>query len=100
MAYITTRRYNNYYNQLLFVQSQIDAYEAAYLAAIPNVEIQKYDFDSNEGRQRVERRNPQEIQDILDGLYSKQDWLLRKLQGGGIVNMNVRRKPYGVRNRI
>ena len=57
-------------------------------------EISQYTFDSAEARQEAKRVKIAEIKEQIDALQSEQAQLIRKLAGGGVVNMNLRRKPY------
>ena len=74
------------------LDTQIAAFETAYLAAAANSEIEEYQFDSGDGRQRVERRSPKEIRVEIDSLQAKKSRLVRKLSGSGSVNMSLRRR--------
>jgi hypothetical protein len=73
----------------------IAAAEASLLTAIENSEIETYRFDSGDGSQRADRRNPQEINDLIDDLAARRDRLQRKLDGTSNVTLNWRRRSYG-----
>jgi hypothetical protein len=73
----------------------IDACYDSLLTGIENAEIERYRFDSGEGSQRADRRDPRQINDLLDDLTSKRDRLARKLAGTSNATMNWRRRGYG-----
>jgi hypothetical protein len=81
--------------EIVKLTALIDACYASLLTGIENAEIETYRFDSGEGSQRADRRNPQEINDLLDDLTSKRDRLARKLAGTSNVTINFRRRGYG-----
>jgi hypothetical protein len=55
---------------------------------------ESYKFDSGEGSQHVKRRSLDELKKQIDSLLNERELLLRKLECGGIVNLNLRRKVY------
>lgn len=59
-----------------------------------STDIREYRFDSGEGSQRVEYKTFKEMTAIVDWLESRIDYLTRKLNGTGLLNMNLRRKQY------
>lgn len=76
-------------------QAQLDALNAAFLAACENVEYQETRFNSGEGSQWVERRSPEEIQRTINRLEQEIDQLNAKLNHTGIINLTLRRRGYG-----
>lgn len=62
------------------------------LSSLLSVDHESYKFDSNEGAQQVKRLKMLDLKEIIDSLESEIENLNRKLRGGGIVNINVRRK--------
>ena len=55
--------------------------------------VDQYTFDSSEGMQKAKRVSLSELKEQIDSLRAERDQLCRKLKGGGVVNMNVRRNP-------
>lgn len=83
------------------VNDQITRIETAIEGSFDNAEVEMYRFDSGEGWQQTRRRSPEELFRLLERLESRRNWIQRKLcQGGGLVNMNVRRKQGYYRGRI
>jgi hypothetical protein len=54
----------------------------------------EYRFDSGEGSQKTEYKDPRQLKDIIDSLEAQIEADYRRLNGTGIVNMNLRRKRY------
>ena len=54
--------------------------------------VEMYRFDSTEGEQTTKRRKIQEMRDQIQILESEIDNIRRRLNGTGIVNMNMRRR--------
>lgn len=54
--------------------------------------VEMYRFDSTEGEQTTKRRKIQEMRDQIQSLESEIDNIRRRLNGTGIVNMNMRRR--------
>lgn len=57
-------------------------------------EILEYRFDSGEGSQRTEYKSFSEMTKIVDWLESRISYLQRRLNGTGLMNLNLRRKQY------
>jgi predicted RNA binding protein with dsRBD fold (UPF0201 family) len=73
------------------VNSQLEKLYTSYDSAIENSEIEEYSFNSMEGSQRTTRRKPEEILKSINVLEAKRDQITKKLNGTGLVNMNLRR---------
>jgi uncharacterized coiled-coil DUF342 family protein len=73
-------------------EAQLASLETAYDALIH--EIDEYKFNSGEGNQQVKYKSLKQISDEITRLEAEIDSLWRKLNGRGIVNMNLRRKNY------
>ena len=80
------------------IQAQIDKldiligkYEAALFAAADGSPIEEYRFDSGDGSQRTQFRDPNKINDLIDDLTARRNRLQAKLDGTGIVSINLRR---------
>jgi len=57
-------------------------------------DIGEYSFDSGEGSQRVKYRSLADLQKYIEWLESRIGYLYRRLNGTGLVNLNLRRKGY------
>lgn len=77
------------------IDLQIAAAETALLSSIENSEIETYRFDGGDSSQRVDRRDPNTINKLIDDLTSRRNRLVRKLAGTLNVIMNFRRRRYG-----
>ena len=78
--------------KLAAVQNQIEVAEAA----VPEMTaggISTFELDTGEADQKVIFRNIQTFQRYLDGLYAKEEWLMRRLTGSTVTSVRVRRKP-------
>ena len=62
------------------------------LAELIPVNIEEYKMDSGEMEQRVRRRKVKDLQELQESLESEIDSIYRRLNGGAIVSMNMRRK--------
>ena len=72
-------------------KGQLAKAEAAFDAVL-NEPIESYNFNSGEGSQAAKNRKLSDLQDTIDRLENQIDCLERKLRGGGVVNITVRRK--------
>ncbi len=75
--------------QLQKKQAQLALAEVAYERALS--EIESYKFDAGEGSQQVKRRKIAELANQIDRLEAQINGLERKLAGGGLINVNLRR---------
>lgn len=64
----------------------------AYTAALGEADVESYKFDSKEGSQQTSMRSPSVVLKQIDMLESQLSRLYRRLEGGGLVNMNLRRR--------
>lgn len=78
--------------EITTLNTQIAAFEAAYLAAAGNSEIEEYRFNSGEGNQMAKRRSPKQLREEINALKATKSRLQRKLNGTDNVNMNLRRR--------
>ena len=72
-------------------RAQLVLTQTALSELIP-VNIEEYKMDSGEMEQRVRRRKVKELQELQESLESEIDSIYRRLNGGAIVSMNMRRK--------
>lgn len=77
--------------QITSKTEQLAAVNTAYLNSLTNAEIQTYTLDTGEGKQSTTRRKPEELQRAIRILETDLERLYRRLNGGGLVNMNLRR---------
>ena len=91
MAYLSATDRARIEAQIVTKTAQLDAANTALTAALANVEISSYKFESGEGSQSASRRKPAEIQESIRQLENQIDRLYNRLSGTGIVNMNLRR---------
>ena len=82
--------------QLLVKTAQRDAANATLLAAAGNAEVESYSFDSGEGKQTTKRRKPEDIHRLVRELDSEILRIQNRLGGQGVVNMNLRRRRWGL----
>lgn len=88
MTFIPQARINRIQARITALETQQTALDAAIAAGN---EIGEYRFDSGEGSQRVRYKS---IKTLLESSYNldrRIESLYRKLQGTGLVNMNLRR---------
>jgi len=77
--------------QLKAVQEQIAAAEPA-LIEMTAGGVSSFELDTGEADQKVIFRNINTFKTFLDGLYLKQEWLMRRLTGTTLTSIKVRRK--------
>lgn len=66
------------------VQAQIDAYEAAILAVgVGNVQI--YDLDTGQTRQKVTKLDLVDLNKVLDSLYNRLSMLCVRKDSSGVI---------------
>jgi hypothetical protein len=77
--------------QLVVLETQLDAANAAYTAALGSGDVESYTFDSNEGKQSTTLRSPSVIFTQIQNIQSQITRLENRLYGRGLVNLNLRR---------
>lgn len=90
MAYLSPAQRTYLEAQITLKQAQLDKANATYEAMLENP-LEDWRLDSNEGSQRSKRYKLTEYKDQIDSLQAEIDQLWRKLRGGGLVSMNLRR---------
>lgn len=78
--------------RLASVQANIAALEASMTTTNTSAGLSSMELDTGEARQKIVLKNTESVQRTLDSLYATEEWLLRRLGGGGIVSMVRRRK--------
>lgn len=94
---IPTGRYRQYLiAQITLKQTQLTEANAVLSAALElGGETQSYTFNSGEGQQSATKRPLNEIYDIIERLEAEIARIYRKLNGTGLVNLNLRRNRFG-----
>lgn len=77
--------------RLANVQKNIALLEDALLDSTPGG-VGSMELDTGEARQKVVLRNPEGMERTLKKLYATEEWLIRRLSGGGLVSIKRRRK--------
>lgn len=77
--------------QLAAKQAQLTLANAALSKALANGDVESYKFDSGEGSQSTKLRSLSQLQSAIEKLEADISTIERKLNGGGIVSMRVRR---------
>lgn len=72
-------------------RAQLLLTQAALEELIPQ-NIEEYKLDTGEMEQRARRRKVKELQELQESLESEIDSIYRRLNGGALVSMNLRRK--------
>jgi hypothetical protein len=62
--------------------------------ALSFTHIKEYRLDTGEGSQKTEYKDPRQLQQVIDSIESSLERDYRRLNGTGLVNMNLRRKHY------
>lgn len=88
MTFIPQTRIDRIQARITALEAQQTAIDAAIVAGD---EIGEYRFDSGEGSQRVRYRSLDSLMTISDNLDRKIEHLYGKLQGTGVINLNLRR---------
>lgn len=95
MSCLTSSQKTDIQAQITELNEQIALATAAYKAALPNSEIVRYRLDTGDASQSAERRKPKEIREEIDALKSERARLVARLNGTGIVDLRLRRRPGG-----
>jgi len=90
MPCLSTSRRNELNARLIKRRASLVLAEATYDELIASG-ITSYRFDSTEGEQQTVRQKPGDVKKQIDMLEAEIDSIARKLTGGGIVNMGLRR---------
>ena len=85
--------------KIVKLNTLIDAAETALLGSITNSEVEEYRFDSGDGSQKAVRRDPNQIEKLIQNLTSRRDRLIREIAGTLNVVMKFRRNRGGCARR-
>lgn len=72
------------------IEAQLTVANATYLKLLGK-STSEYRFDSGEGSQRAQRVALKDMKDQIDSLMAEKNRLQRRLETGGLVNVNLRR---------
>jgi cell division protein FtsB len=78
--------------QLLDVQAQIEALNAEITASSSYPGVSSMELDTGEARQKVVLKSVESLNRTLRSLRATENWLIRRLNGSGIVSVHNRRK--------
>ena len=84
-----------YEADLAKILAQLETANEAYEKALANMDVEEYRFNSGEGNQMAKQADINKLGREIERLEAARDRLIRKLEGRGIVNLNMRRKHYG-----
>ena len=90
MSYLNSSDRTRILSQIATKEAQLTAANTALTEAL-GTDVQSYSFDSGEGKQSTTRRKLKELQDAVRGLEAELDRLYRRINGSGLVTMNLRR---------
>ncbi len=99
MACLTSAQRARLQARLAIIQDHIAKAEESFGKALESMDVEEYRFNSGEGSQMARQADIKKLNDVLESLYAQEDSVIRKLEGRGIVNMNLRRKRYNTYGR-
>lgn len=91
MGTLSSVVYNRILAQISTKETQLAAANEAYLKALQSGDTESYSFDSKEGKQSTTLRSPTVLAKTISQLEAELNRLYRRIEGGGVVNMNLRR---------
>jgi len=71
-------------DRLVATEALIAAYEDAVTALVAG-QIQSYELDTGQGKQKVTKLDVAKLQDQIDSLYNRRATLYARVNGGGVV---------------
>jgi hypothetical protein len=77
---------------LVRINSQLEKAYESFDRALEAMDVEEYRFNSGEGSQQTKQYDIKKINVLIESLESRRDKIVRKLEGRGLVNMNLRRK--------
>ena len=78
--------------RLASVQADIVSLETSLAQSNTQSGISSMELDTGEARQKVVLKSTESLERTLRKLYATEEWLLRRLGGGGLVSVRRRRK--------
>ena len=94
MSYLPSATVARINAQIATKEAQLAAANAAYTASLESSDTESYTLDTKEGKQSTTLRSPTVIKKQINELESDLDRLYRRLNGSGLVNMNLRRGQF------
>jgi hypothetical protein len=91
MAFISATARARIEAQIATKEAQLAAANTAYTAALGSGDVESYSLDTKEGKQATTLRSPAVLLKAIQQLESEINRLYRRLEGGGICNLNLRR---------
>lgn len=93
MAYMTSAVKADYEAQLAAINARLVLLDAAITQTLTgaDADIKSHEFNSNEGQQKIVRRDLSELNKEYERLSRKKSWLTRILGSGQAVGMRVNR---------
>lgn len=76
------------------IEAQLVIAYASFNNALAAMDVEEYRFNSGEGSQMAKQADIKKLNSVIESLESRRDRIIRKLEGRGIVNLNMRRKHY------
>ena len=92
MSWLSTSRRTFIEAQITWLESQITATQTT-IASLTTQEVDDYSFSTGAGAQRATRKKLEDLYKTLEKLYRTIEWWQSKIDGSGIVDMNLRRRP-------
>lgn len=92
MGYIHPTELARIQAQIATKEAQLTAANDALTAALEAGDVQSYKFDSGEGSQSASRRGLKELTDMVTRLEQELNRLYNRVNGTGLVTMNLRRR--------
>jgi hypothetical protein len=77
--------------QLARLEAQLEAANTA-LDNLAIQEIESYSLDTNEAKQSAKRWDALKLDELISRLEQRAEYIRQRLEGFGIMNLNVRRK--------
>lgn len=92
MACLSTARRARVQARITKLEDLLDSAYEAYALSLADGDVSKYRLDTHEGEQETALRSPDVLLKQINSIEATLSRLYRKLEGGGIVNMNLRRR--------
>ncbi len=93
MSCLSSTRQARFRARLAEINQQLTVANETYAELLAEP-VESYRFDPGDGMQHAKRKNLKEFKDQIDSLIREREQLLRALECGGVVNLNLRRKVY------
>lgn len=94
MACISSAQRARLTADLAQVEAQLVIANASYTKALEAMDVEEYRFNSGEGSQMARQQDIKKLDAVIESLEARRDKIIRKLEGRGLVNLNMRRKRY------